>query len=262
MHPFKIQMYNNMWFDPALSSTMPPAFDFTDVPEPLPISNSTQLPPAFASIPAAAAIPITEFTDTILSESPPSVNTTLLDAITASSDRLFFISYTPADTLRPRWYLIQVDLAQSALDPSSASHATSGTYYCHFYAKHPDDTPLPDTTSRFWPIWHRYTTSNDGILDYGLRVLFTPTTTPNSDQYIAWADCIPLLNPSVCLLGPFNFCDASSTISTRTTKFRQHIPYSLWAALAERCLDNGIIPPLLSAQAPSRTRWSRTRPKR
>jgi hypothetical protein len=66
---------------------------------------------------------------------------------------LFHTNPPAPGTLRPRWYLIQVDLPQSllertTLDPTSASCAIHGRYYCHFVSKHPDDASLPDPNSR------------------------------------------------------------------------------------------------------------------
>jgi hypothetical protein len=34
--------------------------------------------------------------------------------------------------------------------------------------KHPDDLLLPDPTSRYWPLWHSFTTAADGVPLYCL----------------------------------------------------------------------------------------------
>jgi hypothetical protein len=214
--PFNIQMYNNVWFS-TKPSTHPPSFDFTDTPI-LPPSTDPPFPLPAASLPVAAAVP------TIPDDDPtptpiPATATTLLAAITASTDRLFFISYRAAGTLRPRWFLVQVDLASSLVDPHTSTHPVTGIYYCHFFSQHPDDVSSTDPTSRFWALWHRFTTSNDGIIDYHERVLFTPSTTPDPTSYIAWADAIPLLDPTVTLLGPFSFLDPSANPPGRTSSY-------------------------------------------
>jgi hypothetical protein len=181
--PLNIQMYNNMWFPSSLPTDHPPL----DAPP------SSTFPLPAVSIPAAAALPV------CVSNDPPitSIHTSgasLHDVIALSSDRLFFVSYRPAGTLRPRWYLVQVDLPQS-LD-ASANFASDGRYCCHFLGRHPDDTSLPDPSSCWWLLWHRFTISSDDVIEFGARVLFNPITNPNPASYIAWADVLPLLDPS------------------------------------------------------------------
>ena len=256
--PFNIQMYNNMWFSSSLRTDHPPLFKFTDIPDPdsSPSVPST-LPPSIASIPADAAIPVFPNDDPAVPV-PLLTAASLYAAIESSSDRLFFISYRPANTLRPRWYLIQVDLPQSLCDPASLACSTNGRYYCHFLSKHPDDASLPDPTSRWWLLWHRFSTSSDGIIDFGDRVLFNPATTPDPASYIAWADVLPLLDPSVCLFGPISFSDPSSNPPGRTSSFRQMIPFSRWASLTALCVSRGILPPVLSSPPTSRSRWTRS----
>ena len=51
----------------------------------------------------------------------------LYELFSISTDKLFFICYTPANTLRPRWHLVQ-----AALSESSYSKET-GIYFCSFY---------------------------------------------------------------------------------------------------------------------------------
>jgi hypothetical protein len=207
---FNIQVYNNVWFsaDPA---THLPLFEFTDSIESSP-GLATLQPPFLtpsASLPVAAAIPILPNDDPFV-PTTPGTGPSLLAAVTSSTDHLFFVSYRSAQTLRPRWYLVRVDLRMCIADSASANFATSGHYYCHFYAQHPDNASVPDPTSRWWPLWHRYTHGADNVMDFHERVLFNPTTVPNPRTRIAWANVLPLLDPSVCLLGPFSFSDPST----------------------------------------------------
>ena len=258
--PFNIQMYNNMWFPSSLPTDHPPLFAFRDLADTDdPASAPLPFPLPTASIPAAAAIPI------CASDDPPlpasfATGASLFAAITLSVDRLFFVSYRPAGTLRPRWYLVHVDLPQSLL--ASTSCATDGRYYCHFLGCHPDDTSLPDPCRRWWLLWHRFTTSSDDVIEFGDRVLFNPVTTPDSASYCAWADVLLLLDPAACLFGPFSFADPSSNPPGRTSSFRQMLPFHLWASLTATCLSLGILPPILSSPPTTRSRWTRTsRPK-
>ena len=252
--PFNIQMYNNMWFPSALSTDHPPLFAFRDIPDTdAPYPSLSPIP--IASIPADAAIPIRPSTEP--SPTPlPTDGASLHAAITLSPDRLFFVSYRPAGTLRPRWYLVQVDLPQSRL--ASALCASNGRYYCHFLGCHPDDTSLPDPPSRWWLLWHRFTTLSDDSVEFGSSVLFNPATTPDPTSHIAWADVLPLLDPSICLLGPFSFLDPASNPPGRTSSFRQMLPFELWASLTDICISRGILPPILSSPPTSRSCWTRS----
>jgi hypothetical protein len=223
--PFNIQMCNNMWFSSSLPTDHPPLFKFHDVPDTdASVSQTLPFPLPAASIPAAAAVPV------CVSDDPPIplIHTTgaaLHAAITLSSDRLFFVSYRPAGTLRPRWCLVQVHLPQS-LD-ASANFASDGRYYCHFLGRHPDDTSLPDPSSRWWLLWQRFTVSSDDVIEFGARVLFSPSTNPNPASCISWADVLPLLDSSICLLGPLSFTEPASNPPGRTSSFRQMLPFPL-----------------------------------
>jgi hypothetical protein len=252
-------MYNNMWFPSSLPTDHPPMFKFRDDPDtdadpfaaPVPLAR----PLPVASIPAAAAIPIVSSDDPPL-PLPPATGAALHTAISLSSDRLFFVSYRPAGTLRPRWYLVQVDLPQSL--SASPAYASDGLYYCHFLGTHPDDTSLPDPARRWWLLWHRFTTTASDDIEFGDRVLFNPNTTPNPASYIAWADVLPLLDPSVSLLGPLSFADPTSNPPGRTSSFRQMLPLSSWASLTTLCIARGILPPILSSPPTARSRWTRS----
>jgi len=256
-NPFQIQMYNNMWFPSSLPTDHPPLFEFRDVVDTdTPAAAALpQTPRPSASIPAAAAIPVLPSDDPPI-PTIPSTAAALSTAISLSQDRLFLISYRPAGTLRPRWYLVQVDLPQSL--SASPDCASDGRYYCHFFGHHPDDTSLPDPTRRWWLLWHRFTTTASDNIKFGERVLFNPATTPNPASYIAWADVIPLLDPSVCLLGPLSFAEPSSNPPGRTSSFRQLLPFHLWESLTTLCVSRGILPPILSSPPIARSRWTRT----
>ena len=73
------------------------------------------------------------------------------------------------------------------------------------FSRHPADSNETDLLAWCWPEWHRYLMGDNGIIDYGVRVLFPPTRVPNADQFIAWADVVNLSAPTVWLLGPFDF---------------------------------------------------------
>ena len=243
-----------MWFNSTLPTDHPPMFEFQDIAD-TDASNPTPLPPAYpyASIPCAAAVPVCAQDDLSISQTP-STSALLLDAIHFSEDRLFFVSYCPDGTLRPRWYLVQVDLVQSLA--ASPACTTNGRYYCHFLGCHPDDASLPDPDRRWWLLWHRFTHSHDNVIEYGTHTLFNPITTPDPAAYIAWADVLPLLDPTVCLLGPLSFTDPPSNPPGRTSSFHQMLSFDIWASLLTLCISRGILPPVLANPPSTRSRWT------
>ena len=77
------------------------------------------------------------------------------DDIVALQSKLFFIKYTPENTLRQRWYLVQVDLV-ATLEENKDDPARD-SYRCVFLAKYPNDASKSDKFSIFWSEWHMYT---------------------------------------------------------------------------------------------------------
>ena len=67
----------------------------------------------------------------------------MLQALQSSSNRLFFIQYTPAGTMRPRWFLVQLE------DGNYATEPTNNLYYCTFLNRHPSDTGNADNKARW-----------------------------------------------------------------------------------------------------------------
>ena len=151
-----------------------------------------------------------------------------------------------ANTIRPRWYLVQIDMECTARDPLSQNFIVHGRYYVHFQRRHFDDLACSDLTSRWWPIWHEYTTADDDIIDYGKSVNIRPHVIPDHTKYIAWSDVVPLTNPECFLLGPLEFQPGS-----------RHLHPDVWSQLFHICAARGIIPPTLSLQPMLRSKWSR-----
>jgi hypothetical protein len=106
-----IEQYNEVWFsDPP--TTARPAYP-ARITQPTVLLDVIDVTP-FPSLAFMEALPADPAT------LPPISAPYLVDldaAIAASLDKLFFISYVPADTARPRWYLVRVDPTSTASDP-------------------------------------------------------------------------------------------------------------------------------------------------
>jgi hypothetical protein len=177
---------------------------------------------------------------------------------------MFFIQYLPEGTLRPRWYLVSVNLKCSLDTSVSADCCNSGNYAVDFYCRHPDDQSYSDACARWWHEWHRYSTDlTNGTIIFGDQVLFRPNHNPSTNSYITWSDIVPLANPSVALIGPFNLTFSapfSNDTSQRST--RQWVPLVIWQQLCSICATQGILLPSVSAQPVVRSRWTKTKKRK
>jgi len=141
----------------------------------------------------------------------PSESSCRHNNIASSKDKLFYIKYTPDQTMRSRWYLVQIDIESTMeVNPDVLSN---GNYWCMFLAKHPEDNKRSDEFSRWWLEWYRYTwckKSNDVV--YGDRILIRPSSTPDSTKFVQWAIELHLAGQETCnLVGPFNFEDINES---------------------------------------------------
>ena len=166
--PLAIELYNDTFFSPSSitnptvnqpSSTVDSsAFMEHPTPElPPPPTNSTIITQPECPLPPA----------------DPSFHGTLCD----SNDKLFFIRFTPEHTMRPRWYLIEVDLESTPF--VNKNYLQDFTYWCVFQARHPSDKNLSDEYTCWWPEWHKYhRDSISGDIVFGDRILFLPSSIP------------------------------------------------------------------------------------
>jgi hypothetical protein len=252
-HPFRsafnIKRYDQTWMSTPRDPT-PPRIDSdpsrqTPPEEPAFVTQSTDVnDDPILRVPRVAQ-------DPLIASLPEYSPTTLHDAISASNDKLFFLRYLPPGALRPRWYLATVDL-ELTNDPATqcGDPRQTGRYYMHFLARHPSDSGHPDTTARWWPEWHEYTTDGDGYINYGDHVPIYPTHTPDADRYIAWADVVTLTDSETRLLGPFDFEDPTLNPPDRSPSFRQSVPFLRWQQLYAVCIDRSIQPPVLALPTP------------
>jgi hypothetical protein len=120
---------------------------------------------------------------------------------------------------------------------------------------HPDDRSSSDACARWRRDWHRYSIDpTNGTLIFGDQVLFWPGHKPPSDRYISWSDVVPLLNPLIALVGPFDLATSSPFSSSIRPSARQWVPLSIWQQLCSLCASQGILLPSISPQPVLRSR--------
>eukprot|EP00978_Attheya_sp_CCMP212_P019817 scaffold56000_cov30-Attheya_sp.AAC.1 len=110
-----IESYNSVWYA-TTPCTHTPKFDYQALYSTF---KAFSLPPFPLLHDLHVSSPRTEFTPVERSDAPvvSSTATDLLLLLRASVDCLCFIQYTPIGTLRPCWYLVQVNLDNTELRP-------------------------------------------------------------------------------------------------------------------------------------------------
>ena len=155
-----------------------------------------------------------------------------------SVDKLFFVQYVPAGTLRPKWYAIQVN------EEASGDTMEGGVYLCEFLQKHTSDDLKSDSRSRWWPEWRELSWNKDKTeFDYGRRVLLSPRTKPSLQEYGKFSDDICLLDEDIYLAGPFDFKKKDSS-----TPGQSIIPEERWKELNRICEDRSLMPPSIGGR--------------
>jgi hypothetical protein len=163
-------LYNDVWFDDKPASH-PAPFDFSASLHAIPPFASGPFPslaelddslgPSSLAKPITATPIVSVTLDTLDAgpcdpfasppmSVPPTSASLLYASILASTDRMFFIRYLPEGTLRPRWYLVAVNLESSLADPASTDCRTSGNFCVDFYCRHPDDRCSSDACAHWW----------------------------------------------------------------------------------------------------------------
>ena len=163
------ESYNSRWFDDKPASRPPIFIDDDTIPQvsgisakSIPyvdpesasnnsdgVSDSTVAAPKVTVAdenkisPSVSTVTDSQATDPCSAPSDLSYPARLRQQILTSRDKLLFISYTPTDTMRPRWFLVQVDLSQST------ESENSGIYFCTFLQRHPRDDGKSDNMDRW-----------------------------------------------------------------------------------------------------------------
>ena len=159
-----------------------------------------------------------------------------------SEEKKFFIQYVPGGTLRPRWYVVQVNEAESS------DSLEKGIYLCEFLQRHTSDEHKSDSRCRWWPEWRELLWSKDGSeYEYGRRVLLSPRSKPDLQKYGKFSDNICLLDEEVYLAGPFDFAKKDASTPAKSV-----IPEERWKELQEICESRSIIPPSIGGRSSRR----------
>ena len=120
-------------------------------------------------------------------------------ALRSSKDLLFFIQYTPSDTMRPRWYLVQVERGEFLSAPKD------NLFHYTFLNRHPSDAVKSDNKARRWPEWREITCNKDNTFEYGTRVLLSPRAKPDQERFSKFGTYISFTANGTVLVGPFDF---------------------------------------------------------
>ena len=145
-------------------------------------------------------------------------------------------SFSGANTLRPRWYLVQI-----RLDSDEQSQANQ--YFVDFFRKHPTDGPKKDDKARFWPDWYEiiWADKEKSCWDYGRPILVQPNRKPCTTKHSRFSDTVEFGEETRILVGPFDFAPKATG-----TAANQFVPPTIWAQLATACHECGLVPPDLS----------------
>ena len=94
--------------------------------------------------------------------------------IKSSKDKLCVITYRGANIIKPKWYLVQVDLVDSS------DSQDIGVYFVKLFHCHPYDCHKPQDCARYRPDWYeiQWTDKTQTVFDYGKDVLVRPTRSP------------------------------------------------------------------------------------
>ena len=177
-----IELYSETWFDKPPRTSKPlveydhPVLTFQES-SPSPFTSVSDFHDV-SKTPCAPPL-INKFPDTdIISSLSPLV---LFNSL-SNSNCLFFIRYTPEDTFKQRWFLVQINYDETSL--LNMTPETTDDYHVNFLARHLDDSHLCDEKARWWLEWHEYKLISNNIPVYSARVLFSPKQKPNLKKYV------------------------------------------------------------------------------
>ena len=236
--PLSIELYNEKWFSHPPNTSSPP-FLYDHATLSFPPADPSPFPTLAKLHEDTHTSPPTPLLEDIVSSHDYPLTPSTLHKALSNYNGLFFIQYTPEDTFKSRWFLVQInhfETLQLQLDSE-----TTGDYHVTFLSRHPSDNTLCDDAARWWPLWYEYVLDKNNVPVYGARILFGPTRKPDLKKYILWTDSIHLTDPSCFLHGRFSFDTRSDVI-----KPKQYIALTHWEFLLTRCSVLSIAHPNLS----------------
>ena len=98
----------------------------------------------------------------------------------STSDGLFFIRYTPEDTFKQKWFLVQINPEKIAI--LNMQRETAANYHITFLEQDPANKHLYDNKARWQPEWHAYKLDDNSVPVYGARMLFSPKRKQNLNK--------------------------------------------------------------------------------
>ena len=241
---FNSRFFNHITTSPVPSDASTPE----STPFPSVATLDSELLPAIPSTP----IPDPASATSVALRLTPLSASILHTATDLSTAKLFFIAYAPATVMRKKWYLVRVDFDMSAQDPLSRDFATSGVYYVEFLAKCSSDSKQSDSLARWWLEWRKFKTLPGGDIDLEpRRTEFRPNRTVNLAEYTPFGDTVNLLDPSLYMLGPFEYLKPARTTRAARYTVLDRLPLPTWQQLFDLCPYFGVAAPSMSP--PSRS---------
>ena len=164
------------------------------------------------------------------------VNSKLNNLFSNPGDNLFFVKFTPSNTLRPKWFLVQISALDSDDVPLSHGH-----FFCTFLHKHPKDSSVADNKVRWWPEWRELLWDDEKNYEFGDRILFGSAQKPDLTLFGKFGTELNFNTPGNVLVGPFSFMKRSLSRAGRCFVSDTH-----WKSLNDACQHNSLTPPTLS----------------
>ena len=166
----------------------------------------------------------------LLESSGPPPLSTLVAAIVASPDKLFFIAYKIGATASYEWRLIRIALGDSMqIHPACLQ---DGSFYVDFYILHPADVRFNAVNQRYWLHYHTHGEKEASPSTLENAHLIRPSDTSNDyarrHHLVPYRRLINLTHHDTFIHGPFNFA------SVKGRKTRDRVSQSDWDSLALR----------------------------
>ena len=119
------------------------------------------------------------------------------------TDHLSFIRYIPEDTIKLRWFLVQLNHHETEI--LKVYSLRTGYSRVTFLSRHHVDKKLCNYVAHWWPEWYEYYLDDSNIPVSDVRMLFSQKLKPNLTKYMLWTNSAHLTYTSCFLHWSFNF---------------------------------------------------------